>query len=146
MTAWAVAADSSAAKFVLALPLVGAPGPGVYQFRAGSGVLGSPGATRTGSIPVSVAAYVDPAGGPVLAGPAPFTVTGAGFVPGATDVLVGTVALTEAAAPPAPGEVSIDPSGTSFSFSPPAGPAGMVVPVRVRVNGIESDPALWVTL
>ncbi len=146
VTAWAVAADSSAAKFVLALPPAGAPGPGVYQFRAGSGALGSPGTTRTGSIPVSVAAYVDPAGGPVLAGSAPFTVTGAGFVPGATDVLVGTVALTEAAAPPAPGEVSIDPSGTSFSFSPPAGPAGMVVPVRVRVNGIESDPALWVTL
>ena len=82
----------------------------------------------------------------MLAGSAPFTVNGAGFVPGATEVLVGTVALTETAASPGPGEVSVDPSGTSFSFSPPAGPAGAVVPVRVRVNGIESDPALWVTL
>jgi hypothetical protein len=152
VTAWAVAADSSAAKFVLALPPAAgaapadAPEPGIYQLRVGSGALGSPGATRTGSIPVSIAAYVDPTGGPVLAGSAPFTVNGAGFVLGKTEVLVGTVALTETEAPPGAGEVSVKPSGTSFSFSPPAGPAGMVVPVRVRVNGIESDPAKWVTL
>jgi hypothetical protein len=152
VTTWAVAADSSAAKFVLTLPAtVGtaptdAPVPGVYQLRAGSGALGAPGANRTGSTPVSVAAYVDPAGGPVLAGLPPFTVHGAGFLPGATEVLVGMVALTDTAAVPAPGEVSIDPSGTFFSFSPPAGPAGMLAPVRVRVHGIESDPALWVTL
>ena len=82
----------------------------------------------------------------MLTGPPPFTVTGAGFVPGATEVLVGTTALTETTATPGPGEVSVTPSGTSFSFSPPAGQAGTVLPVRVRVNGIESDPALWVTL
>jgi hypothetical protein len=152
VTAWVVAADSSEAKFVLTLPAaVGtapaeAPAPGVYQLRAGSGAPGSLGAVRTGSTPVSIAAYVDPAGGPVLPGSPPFTVHGAGFVPGATEVLVGTAALTATTASPAPGEVSIDPSGTSFSFSPPAGPAGMLVPVRVRVHGIESDPALWVTL
>jgi len=152
VTAWAVAADSSAAKFVLTLPAAigpapaGAPGPGVYQFRVGSGAPGSPGATRSGSIPVSVAALVSPQGGPVLAGPAPFTVSGTGFVPGMTEVSVGTFGLTETAAVPGPGEVRIASSGTSFSFSPPAGPAGTVLPVRVRVNGIESDPALWVTL
>jgi Pvc16 N-terminal domain len=152
VTAWAVTADSSAAKFVLTLPAtVGTapaetPAPGVYQLRAGSGTAGAPSAVRTGSTPVSIAAYVDPAGGPVLTGSAPFTVHGAGFVPGATEVLAGMVTLTDTAASPAPGEVSIDPSGTSFSFSPPAGPAGMLVPVRVRVHGIESDPALWVTL
>jgi len=152
VTTWAVAGDSTAAKFVLTLPPTvgtapgGAPVPGVYQLRAGSGAPGTPGATRTGSTPVSIAAYVNPAGGPVLAGLAPFTVYGAGFIPGATQVLVGTVALTDTVAAPAPGEVSIDPSGTFFSFSPPAGPAGMTAPVRVRVQGIESDPALWVTL
>jgi hypothetical protein len=152
VTTWAVAGDSTAAKFVLTLPpTVGtapgqAPVPGVYQLRAGSGAPGTPGATRTGSTPVSIAAYVNPAGGPVLAGVPPFTVYGAGFIPGATQVLVGTVALTDTVAAPAPGEVSIDPSGTFFSFSPPTGPAGMTAPVRVRVHGIESDPALWVTL
>ncbi len=151
VTAWAATAESSAAKFVLTLPAsVGSapadtPVPGVYQLRVGSGTLGAAGATRSGSIPVSMAAYVDPSGGPVLAGPAPFTVQGAGFAAGATEVLVGTVPLAEVSASPAPGQVSIDPSGTSLEFSPPAGPAGPVLPVRVRVNGIESDPALWVT-
>jgi hypothetical protein len=152
VTEWAVTADSSAAKFVITLPSsagtapAGAPGPGTYQVRVGSGALGTPGATRSGSIPLSVAAYVDPSGGPVLAGPAPFAVHGAGFTAGETEVLVGSVPLTQVAASPAPGEVSIDPSGTSFSFTPPAGPAGQVAPVRVLVNGVESDPALWVTL
>ncbi len=152
VTPWVIAADSSTAKFVLTLPRAagappaGAPAPGGYQLRAGTGVLGSPGAVRTGSVPVSIAAYVDPAGGPVLAGPAPFTVTGTGFDPDATEVLVGTTALTEAAGPAAAGGFSVDPAGASLSFSPPAGPAGMTEPVRVRVNGVESDPALWVTL
>jgi len=152
VTAWAVAAGSTTERFALTLPATAgtapadAPAPGVYQLRAGSGALGTAGATRTGSIPVSIAAYVNPAGGPVLAGPPPFTVQGAGFIPGDTEVLVGLVPLTETAGVPAPGEVKIDPSGTSFLFYPPAGPAGMLVPVRVRVHAIESDPALWVTL
>jgi hypothetical protein len=73
-------------------------------------------------------------------------VNGTGFDPGTAEVLIGTVALAKVTASPAPGEVRISPSGTSFSFSPPAGTTGTVVPVRVRVSGIESDPALWVTL
>jgi Pvc16 N-terminal domain len=152
VTTWAVAAGSTAEKFVLTLPNAagaapaGAPPPGVYQLRVGSGTLGSPSATRSGAIPVTVAAATNPSGGPVLAGSAPFTVNGTGFIPGATEVLVGTVQLTEVAGAPAAGQVRVDPSGTSFSFSPPAGPAGTVVPVRVRVNGADSDPALWVAL
>jgi Pvc16 N-terminal domain len=145
VTAWAVA-GSSAAKFVLALP-ADAPDPGVYQLRVGSGTLGEPGAIRSGSVPLSIAASVEqPPEGPVLDGRPPFTVRGGGFTSGRTEVLVGTVALTEAAAPPGAGQVSGGASGTSFSFSPPAGPTGSIAPVRVLVNGIESDPALWVTL
>ncbi|HUA27938.1 MAG TPA: Pvc16 family protein [Streptosporangiaceae bacterium] len=152
VTVWAVAADSDAAKFVLTLPTTGgqapagAPAPGIYQLRVGSGALGTPGATRSGSIPVSIAAYVDPAAGPMLSGSAPFTVTGAGFVPGETEVLVGTAALAQVVSSPAAGEVSVDPSATSLTFSPPPGPDGTVLPVRIRVSGVESDPALWVTL
>jgi Pvc16 N-terminal domain len=149
VTAWAVAADSSAAKFVLALPPkagtppAASPAPGSYQLRAGGG---SPGIQQTGSAPVSIAAYVDPAAGPVLTGPGPFTVPGVGFIPGATEVLIGTAALTSTSSVPAAGEFSVDPSGTSLSFTPAPGPAGTTAPLRVRVNGIESDPALWVTL
>jgi hypothetical protein len=152
VTVWAVAAESSAAKFVLALPPAGGapptptPDPGVYQLRVGSGALGAPQATRSGSTPLSIAAYVSPSAGPVLTGSAPFTVSGGGFLSGATDVFVGTAALTETTASPGPGQVNVSASGISFAFSPPAGPAGAVLPLRVRVNGIESDPALWVRL
>jgi hypothetical protein len=162
VTRWAVVADSSGATslavdpdqttLLLTLPGVagappaGTPTAGVYQLRIGSGVRGSPGATRSGSIPIGVAAFVSPAGGPVLTGPGPFTVSGIGFLPGATQVLVGAAELTETPAPPGPGQFSIAPTGTSFTFSPPPGPAGTVLPVQVRVNGIESDPALWVRL
>lgn len=152
VTEWVVAAQSSAAKLVLTLPAAtgtapsGAPAPGWYQLRVGSGAPGAPGAIRSAPVPVGVAAYVNPAGGPVLAGQAPFTVTGTGFTPGATCVLAGTVALTEVAAPPGAGQFAVDPSGTSLTLAPPPGPAGAQVPVRVLVNGVESDPALWVAL
>jgi hypothetical protein len=150
ITSWARAAGSSAARFALTapagpgLPPSGTPDPGVYQLRVGSGV---PGAARSGSTPVSIAALVHPpAGGPVLTGTPPFTVSGTGFVSGVTEVLAGTAALTVTAASPGPGEFSVDPAGTSLAFFPAPGQAGMVVPVRVRVKGVESDPAVWVTL
>ena len=152
VTSWALTAQSSAAKFALALPAAGAtpptdpptPDPGVYQLRVGSGTLGAAGATRSGSTPLSIAAYVTPTKEPVLTGNGPFTVTGTGFVTGSTEVLVGTIALTEVAATPTAGQVSVEASGSSLSFAPPAGLGGSVLPLRVRVNGVESDPALWV--
>jgi hypothetical protein len=108
----------------------------VYQLRVGSGEAGTPGAIRSNATPVSVAALVNPpAAGPVLTGSAPFTVTGVGFVPGATEVLAGTVTLA-----------GVSVAESSLTFSPPPAPAGPVLPVRVRVNGVESDPAVWVTL
>ena len=66
VTAWAKVADSSAARFVLTFRPppgrrpAGAPEPGVYQLRVGSGAPGSPGSRRSGSTPVSVAARVNP--------------------------------------------------------------------------------------
>ncbi len=152
ITGWLVPGESTAAKFVIKLPAaVGSapadsPAPGVYLLRVGHGALGSPGAVRSGSISITIAAHVDPTGGPVLSGSAPFTVNGAGFTTGKTEVLVGTTVLTHTSGTPAAGQVKLDPFGTSFSFAPPAGPSGEVLPVRVLVNGIESDPALWVTL
>jgi hypothetical protein len=152
VTGWTRPTESTASKLVLALPAPGTqpadpptPEPGVYQLRVGSGALGSSGAARSGSVPISMAAYVNAADGPMLTGTGPFTVSGGGFLTGRTEVLVGTVALTEVTASPGPGQASIDASGTSFTFSPPADGAGTLVPLRVRVNGIESDPALWVT-
>jgi len=152
VTAWELTADSTPTRLVLSLPATsgtspaGSPDPGVYQLRVGSGALGSPGAIRSDATPVSVAAFVDPSGGPVLSGAASYTVNGRGFLAGQTEVLVGTTALSDTAGPPAAGQVSVATAGTSFVFAPPPGARGSVLPVRVRVSGIEADPALWVRL
>lgn len=152
VTGWVLAADSSPTRFVLSVPAAtgavpaGTPDPGVYQLRVGSGAIGAPSAIRSDATPLSVAAFVDPSSGPVLSGAPPYTVNGRGFLPGETEVFVGGVALSEAAGTPGSGQVSLATTGTSFAFEPPPGPAGAVLPVRVRVRGIESDPALWVRL
>lgn len=151
VTAWAVAAAATPSRVQLQLPgTVGAapvatPGPGLYQFRVGQGALGASGSYRSNATPVRIAAAVSAAGGPLLSGAGPFTITGEGFESASCEVLVGTVALTAVAGSPAPGQVAVDPSGTSLAFEPPSGAPGTVDPVRVRVAGIESDPALWVT-
>lgn len=134
ISGWVVAADSTTTRVVLQVPdaLGSPPGPppatGRYQLQVGGDLA-----------PLSVAAYVDPAGGPVLpAGPS-ITLTGEGFVAGATEVQVGAI--------PVPGsQLTVGAGGTSLTFPSPAGPPGTVAPISVRVQGIESDPALWVTL
>ncbi len=132
VTAWEVSSDSAPARFVLSLPTAagnpptGSPDPGVHQLRVGSGALGSPGATRSDATPLSVAAFVDTTGGPVLSGAATYTVNGRGFLVGETEVLVGTTALTETAGTPSAGQVSVAATETSFEFAPPAGVAGTV--------------------
>lgn len=151
VTAWAVSSASTPSRTAMQLPdTIGSapaasPVPGLYQFRIGHGALGTPGSYRTNATPVGVAAAVDPAGGPLLSGTGPFTVHGEGFESG-TEVFVGTVALASVTGAPSPGQAAIDPSGTSLAFDPPAGSPGTIAAVRVLVAGVESDPALWVTL
>jgi hypothetical protein len=155
VTTWAAAVSlPPVPKFVLTLPSAAgnlasvptaAPPPGNYQLLVGSGALGSANAIRTAPTPFSVAAWVDPTGGPLLSGSAPFTVNGQGFLAGSTQVMVGATALAETSGAPGAGEFNLA-SETSFTFAPPAQPAGQVLPVRVIVNGVESDPALWVQL
>lgn len=151
VTTWAQLTQSSATRFVLTLPSsagaapASTPPPGVYQLRVGSGALGSAGAVRTGATPFNIAAAVTPAATPVLAGAPPYTVAATGLVPAATEALVGTAPLAASGTgTPGPGQVKV--SATSLTFAPPAVPAGTVAPLRVRVNGIESTPAVWVTV
>jgi hypothetical protein len=61
-----------------------------------------------------------------------------------TQVLLGTVPLQPSgAAAPAAGQFSVNTAGTALTLVPPAElPAG-TYQIRVRVAGIESDPALW---
>ncbi len=132
-------------------PPAGAPAPGRYSVRleaaagvaarvaAGAGTV----AFRTAEVPLGVAAGVSPAGGPLLATAASYTVRGTGFVPGDMQVLLGAIPLRRAAAAPAAGEYAVSTDGTTLTLVPPAGlPAG-TYQLRVRVAGVESDPALW---
>jgi Pvc16 N-terminal domain len=134
ISGWVVAADSTASRVVLQVPdTVGSPpGPppatGRYQVRVGGDLA-----------PLSLAAYVDPAGGPVLPHTPSISLTGEGFVSGSTEVLVGTILVPAS-------QITVGAGGTSLTFPTPAGPPGTVAPIGVRVRGIESDPALWVTL
>lgn len=134
VSGWVVAADSTTTRVVLQVPdgVGSPPGPapatGRYQVQAGGNLA-----------PLSIAAYVDPAGGPVLSAGPSIGLTGEGFVAGATEVLVGAIPVQAS-------QITVGAGGTSLTFPTPAGPPGTVVPISVRVQGIESDPALWVTL
>lgn len=129
ISGWVVATDSTPTRVVLQIPSgASAPATGRYQVQIGET-----------AAPLGVAAFVDPAGGPVLPHSATVTIGGGGFVAGATEIVVGASAV------PA-NQIVVGAGGTSLSFPTPAGTAGSVEPVIVRVQGVESDPALWVTL
>jgi hypothetical protein len=69
-----------------------------------------------------------------------FTVNGTGFVSHATEVLIGTIALTEVEAPPAQGQFRVV-SETEIQFLPPATLPTAVYPVRIRTHHLEAEPA-----
>jgi hypothetical protein len=141
VTAWRTGTPS-ASSLVLSLPSAYAldiasvstsvtPPPGVYLLAVGDG-----GTTRSVPIPLQVAPRIDP-----LAGNAPvllptngtFAFTGAGFISGATQLFLGGQRLLDA-------QVTVDPTGTSVSFVPlPPQPPG-VLPLRVRVDGVDTWP------
>lgn len=155
VSAWlaAVPAPVPSTRRAITLPAAtgappgGAPAPGRYTVRL-EGTTGTGAdevAFSTADVPLSVAAGVSPAGGPVLAPAASYDVTGTGFEPGDMQVLLGTIPLTQAAgAAPAAGQYTVNPAGTGLTLVPPAGLRPGTYQIRVRVAGIESDPALWV--
>jgi hypothetical protein len=128
ITGWVVDADSTATRVVLQVPSTSPPATGRYQVEVGGD-----------RAPLSLAAYVDPASGPVLPSASSINVTGTGFVAGATDVQVGTFSIPAS-------QLNVAADGSSLTFPTPLGPSGTVAPVNVQVRGIASDPALWVTL
>lgn len=151
VTAWLVPSATTPSSLTLQLPATGSattpavPAPGIYSLSLGSGAQGAAGSLRSPGLLLAVAPWVDPAPGPTLASGGPQTVEGAGLVPGATTVLVGTTTLAASqTSSPGPGEVYVDPSGTSLVFTPPTGTPGTVEPLVVQVNQVPADPALWV--
>lgn len=129
ISGWTVAANSTPTRVVLQVPDgAAAPAAGQYEVQIGAT-----------AAPLRVAAFVDPTGGPVLPHSASVDISGGGFVAGATEIVVGASTV------PA-NQIVVNAGGTSLSFATPAGTAGSVEPVIVRVQGVQSDPALWVTL
>ncbi|HEY6306925.1 MAG TPA: hypothetical protein VI488_10765, partial [Candidatus Angelobacter sp.] len=127
----------------------GAPSPGVYLLRAGSNAPADAVTNRTNSTPFSVAARVDVPASPAIpilpqAGGV-YTVKGMGFVAGQTEVLLDTVALDVTTSPPGAGQFSVLDIAT-VEFRTPTNLAPGRYSVRIRVNGVESPPALWINV
>jgi hypothetical protein len=151
ITAWVDPdpATSTASRRRLQVPQAGTPAAGVYQLRVGSDTAAGDTITyRSGSTPFSLAAKVGPAANPPLLTPAAgvFSFTGAGFVAGSTEVMLGTVQLALApGGTPGAGQFRVSGS-TGIAFRPPARLEPGLYDVRVRVAGVESPPAWWVML
>lgn len=123
----------------------GTPPAGVYQLRVGSDPGGGEPPIRSNATPFGIAALVQPQASTVISPDgATYTVPGKGFLADHTEVLLGTVQLRKADGALAPGTFEITATETTITFQPPADlPTGRYA-VRVRVNDVESDPAVWI--
>jgi hypothetical protein len=129
---------------LLRAPAAGCPPPGRYELRVARPSL--PG-WRSAGVPLNVAPWLDPAGGPLIhAAAGAFTVTARNVPPDRAELRLGTVPLRRIAdgGTPAAGEWGL--AGASLSFAAPGAlPAGQY-PVRLRVADIEADPGLWAVI
>ncbi len=142
------------ARIVLDLPAIvgplpaNSPLPGIYSLRAGSDIPAAATSNRTNSTPFSIAARVDVPGAP----PNPilpkiggqYSFTGMGFLAGNTEVLLENLPLAAKPLPPLGAGQFVVASATTIDFTTPAAIASGLYSVRVRVNGVESPPALWI--
>ncbi|MBV9823738.1 MAG: DUF4255 domain-containing protein [Actinobacteria bacterium] len=101
---------------------------------------------RSNPVPVAVAAWVDPSGGPLLhaAGNGVYTMAVRNVAHTGARLRLGTVELSRiaAGADPDPGEWQCS-GGSLITFVPPADlPAG-THQIGLRVGDVEADPALW---
>ncbi len=134
---WEVPAQSAASKLALTAqnPM---PPAGIYTLTVGTGTF------RSNAVPISVAALVDVPAAPILTPVAgTYTITGQGFIPTATEVLLDTVALAPVGGPPGQGQFQL--AGNTITFQLPSNLPNGRYAVRVRVNGVESAPAAWIT-
>jgi hypothetical protein len=118
---------------------------GRYELRVARPAL--PG-FRSDPVPLSVAAWVDPAGGPLLnpaGGVYTLNVRGvpADVPPGVAELRLGPVTLTRIADGGAPAPGQWQHSGNTITFVAPTGLSAGQYQVGLRVADVESDPARW---
>jgi hypothetical protein len=130
--------------FRLRVPLVPSPPPpGRYELQLTRPT--QPG-WRSNRVPLNIAAWVSPAGGPLL-NPDPqgrYALTTRNVPAQGAILRVGTVNLTRIAngATPGPGEWECT-GGSTATFALPAGMSAGTHLVGLRVNDVESDPVKW---
>ena len=129
--------------FLLRPPEATAPPPGRYELIVTRPSM--PG-FRTNTVPVKIAPWIDPSGGPLLSHDAAGIYTiGVRNVPDTGVVLrLGTVELTRVSAgtTPASGEWQCS-GGAQITFAAPAITPPGQHQIGLRANDVEADPALW---
>jgi Pvc16 N-terminal domain len=162
ITAWKVSDSGSpggaiqtSARMVLEVPAsegsppLGAPQPGMYGIVVGSDAGPDAITYRTNVTPFSIAALVNVPGSPPLpilpAVAGTYTVTGMGFIAGSTEVMLETVPLNYVSGSPGAGQFTVADIGT-ITFQAPTGLRSGMYGVRIRVNQVESPPAVWIQI
>lgn len=138
------ALDPGGGRLLLRLPEhSGCPAPGSYLLRVGR--VDGPPEWRSQAVPLSVAPWLDPAGGPLVtpSGGGLYSMT-AKNVPAKASVLLGTTELDRVNTAPGPGQWRM--SGAKMTLKAPPGLPGGQYPIRLRAAGVEADPALWAVL
>jgi hypothetical protein len=104
-------------------------------------------AFRADPVPLEVAAWVDPAGGPLLNAVAGlYTLAVRGVPASGATLRLGTVELTRIADGGVPTAGQWQHSGNTITFAAPAGLAAGPYQVGLRVADVESDPAQWAVI
>ncbi|GAA1954668.1 DUF4255 domain-containing protein [Microbacterium deminutum] len=120
----------------------GAPAPGRHELQLTRPT--EPG-WHSNAVPLNVAAWIDPAGGPLLTpnGSGIYTLTVQNIPAAGVVVRLGTTVLARIPGGGSPGAGEWQASGGQLTFAAPAGtPTGTHL-VGVRANEIESDPVKW---
>ncbi|UWE11791.1 DUF4255 domain-containing protein [Actinacidiphila bryophytorum] len=130
-------AGAGVAPFLLRPPAT-CPPPGRYGLR-----VGRQGARdgRTPAVPLLIAPWLDPAGGPLVEPAGGLYTLRALNVPAGAEVLLGRTVLERVGSAPAPGQWQLD--GAALTLRAPAGLPQGRYPVRLRAAGVEADPGLW---
>ena len=94
-------------------------------------------------MPLDIAPWVDPAGGPLTAAGGVYTLTVRNVPGSGAELRLGTVPLTQVTSGtlPQPGQWQL--SGTTLTFAAPAILPTGHYPVRLRAADIEAHPAQW---